>query len=44
MTEDVDVLVVGAGTAAFAAAVSAREGGAQRVLMLEKAPESGLRR
>jgi tricarballylate dehydrogenase len=41
MPTDVDVLVVGAGTAAFAAAVSARQRGAERVLMLEKAPESG---
>jgi tricarballylate dehydrogenase len=35
-----DVVVVGAGTAAFAAAVSARQHGAQRVVMLEKAPET----
>ena len=41
MPTDVDVLVVGAGSAAFAAAVSARQAGAERVLMLEKAPESG---
>ena len=34
-----DVIVVGAGNAAHAAAVSAREHGAERVLMLEKAPE-----
>jgi tricarballylate dehydrogenase len=39
-SEDVDVVVVGAGTAAFAAAVSARQHGAQRVVMLEKAPEA----
>ena len=34
-----DVIVVGAGNAAHAAAVSAREQGAERILMLEKAPE-----
>jgi tricarballylate dehydrogenase len=39
---DFDVIVVGAGNAALAAAVSAREQGAGRVLALEKAPE-GLR-
>ncbi len=33
-----DVVVVGAGNAAHAAALSAREQGAERVLMLEKAP------
>jgi tricarballylate dehydrogenase len=38
--EQFDVIVVGAGTAAFEAAVSAREHGAERVLMLEKAPPS----
>ncbi|MBT5898589.1 MAG: FAD-binding protein [Rhodospirillaceae bacterium] len=36
---DFDVIVVGAGNAALAAANSAREQGAQRVLVLEKAPE-----
>ena len=34
-TEHWDVIVVGAGNAAHAAAVSARESGAARVLMIE---------
>ncbi|MDP2241461.1 MAG: FAD-dependent tricarballylate dehydrogenase TcuA [Burkholderiales bacterium] len=34
---DYDVIVVGAGNAAFAAAVSARENGAKRVVVIEKA-------
>jgi len=37
---DYDVIVVGAGNAALAAAVSAREQGAARVLVLEKATEA----
>jgi tricarballylate dehydrogenase len=36
---DYDVIVAGAGNAALAAGVSARNAGAQRVLVLEKAPE-----
>ena len=34
-----DVIVIGAGSAAFEAAVSARKAGADHVVMLEKAPE-----
>src|SRR5262249_53863533 len=36
---DYDVIVIGAGNAALAAAVSAREAGAARVVALEKAPQ-----
>src|SRR5512134_1561511 len=35
---DYDVIVVGGGNASFSAAVSARDNGAKRVLVLEKAP------
>src|SRR5262249_61425379 len=38
--EKCDIIVIGGGTAAFEAAVAAREAGAERVVMLEKAPES----
>ena len=36
---DCDVIVIGAGSAAFEAAIAAGEAGAERVVMLEKAPE-----
>ena len=38
MTEGYDVVVAGGGSAAFEAAIAAREAGATRVLLLEKAP------
>jgi tricarballylate dehydrogenase len=38
--ERCDVIVVGGGSAAFEVAVAARQGGAARVVMLEKAPET----
>ena len=38
-TENIPVVVVGGGSAAFEAAVAAKQAGAPRVLMLEKAPE-----
>lgn len=38
MTEQVDVLVVGGASAGYAAAVSAQYAGAERVVVLEKAP------
>src|SRR5438105_3207649 len=37
-TETCDIIVIGGGSAAFEAAVAARHAGAQRVIMLEKAP------
>jgi len=39
-TDKCDVIVVGGGSAAFEAAVAARQSGAERVIMLEKAPEA----
>ena len=38
--EHCDIIVIGGGSAAFEAAVAAREAGAERVVMLEKAPEA----
>src|SRR5262245_30218122 len=38
--EKCDIVVIGGGSAAFDAAVAARHAGAQRVIMLEKAPET----
>ena len=37
--DNCDIIVVGGGSAAFEAAVAARQAGAERVVMLEKAPE-----
>ncbi len=34
-----DIIVIGGGSAAHEAAVAAREAGAERIVMLEKAPE-----
>lgn len=39
-SERCDIIVIGGGSAAFDAAVSARKAGAKRVVMLEKAPEA----
>ncbi len=38
--ETCDVIVIGGGSAAFEAAISARQSGAEKVVMLEKAPEA----
>src|SRR6266436_8450648 len=38
--EKCDIIVIGGGSAAFEAAVAARQAGAARVVMLEKAPEA----
>jgi len=38
--EQCDIIVIGGGSAAFEAAVAARQAGAERVVMLEKAPEA----
>ena len=38
-TENVAVVVVGGGSAAFEAAVAAKQAGSPKVVMLEKAPE-----
>ncbi|MGZ8496294.1 MAG: FAD-dependent oxidoreductase, partial [Candidatus Binatia bacterium] len=38
-TENIPVVVVGGGSAAFEAAVAAKQAGAPQVVMLEKAPE-----
>src|SRR5437870_2869636 len=38
--ERCDIIVIGGGSSAFEAAVAARQAGAERVIMLEKAPEA----
>src|SRR3954462_13002897 len=38
--EKCDIIVIGGGSAAHEAAVAARETGAERIIMLEKAPEA----
>jgi len=38
-TENIDIVIVGAGSAAMEAAIAARQHGAERIVMLEKAPE-----
>src|SRR2546421_11644341 len=38
--ETCDIVVIGGGSSAFEAAIAAHEAGAQRIVMLEKAPES----
>src|SRR5437764_1802983 len=38
--ETCDIIVIGGGSAAFEAAVAARQAGAERVVMLEKAPQA----
>ena len=38
MTPEYDIIVVGSGNAGFSAALSAREHGAQRVLLVDKCP------
>ena len=35
-----DIIVIGGGSAAFDAAVSAKKAGAERIVMLEKSPEA----
>src|SRR3984957_12283731 len=40
-SEQCDIIVIGGGSAAHEAAVAAREAGAERIVMLEKAPEPG---